>query len=132
MSLPSRFSIYIDGRPVAIPQEPQENHHPIFDAQAGNPGAGTPPAVFEVQEGQGGIQLVSGSYALGRFQVEDMSLMPKRVGWCKRDEAQMLQPIHVRNEGNGPELSFSGMLMSGQLRTLCLIYYNRCQIGVYR
>ncbi|KAH6951529.1 hypothetical protein DER45DRAFT_648410 [Fusarium avenaceum] len=107
MSLPDRFTIFVGGRPVVSP----ENHgdrEDYFQAEAGGPYPGPPPAVFEVQPGPQGIQLVSGEYAFGRHQVEDLSLMPKRVGWCKRNHSQMLQPVQVRPGNDGPELSFSG------------------------
>ncbi|KAG5660052.1 hypothetical protein KAF25_003574 [Fusarium avenaceum] len=107
MSLPNRFIIFIDGRPVVSP----ENHgdrEEYFQAEAGGPHPGPPPAVFEVRPVPGGLNLVSGEYALGRHQVEDRSLMPKRVGWCKRDHSQMLQPVQVRPGNDGLELSFSG------------------------
>ncbi|KAM0231669.1 hypothetical protein ACHAP5_010985 [Fusarium lateritium] len=107
MSLPSRFTIFVDGRPVVSP-ESQASEEEYFQAQAGGPTSGPPPAVFQVQPSYNGLQLVSGEYALGRYQVEDLSLMPKRVGWCKRHQAQMLQPIQVQDGNTGPELSFSG------------------------
>jgi hypothetical protein len=74
--------------------------------------------VFEVQPGFNGLQLISGDYALGRYQVEDRSLMPKRVGWCKREQAQMLQPIQIQNGASGPELSFSGMPRSSYIENV--------------
>ncbi|KAM0192688.1 hypothetical protein ACHAPA_005789 [Fusarium lateritium] len=107
MSLPNRFTIFVDGRPVVSP-EGQGDGEEYFQAQAGGPNPGPPPAVFEVQPGFNGLQLVSGEYALGRYQVEDRSLMPKRVGWCRREQAQMLQPVQVQDGNSGPELSFSG------------------------
>ncbi|SPJ87806.1 uncharacterized protein FTOL_12275 [Fusarium torulosum] len=107
MSLPGRFTIFVGGRPVVRP-EGQGNEDEYFQARAGGPNSGSPPAVFEVKPSHNGLQLVSGEYALGRYQIEDLSLMPKRVGWCKRDRAQMLQPIQIEDGVSGPELRFSG------------------------
>lgn len=95
--------------------EGQGNEDEYFQARAGGPNSGSPPAVFEVKPSHNGLQLVSGEYALGRYQIEDLSLMPKRVGWCKRDRAQMLQPIQIEDGVSGPELRFSGMLRSSYI-----------------
>ncbi|WZH49730.1 uncharacterized protein QYS62_010937 [Fusarium acuminatum] len=105
--LPDRFIIFVDGRPVVSP-ESQASEEEYFQAEAGGLDSGPPPAVFEVQGGHRGLQLVSGEYALGRYQIEDRSLMPKRVGWCRKNQSEMLQPIEIRDGNTGPELSFSG------------------------
>jgi hypothetical protein len=109
--LPDRFIIFVDGRPVVSP-ESQASEEEYFQAEAGGLDSGPPPAVFEVQGGHRGLQLVSGEYALGRYQIEDRSLMPKRVGWCRKNQSEMLQPIEIRDGNTGPELSFSGILRS--------------------
>jgi hypothetical protein len=114
MSLPGRFAIFVGGRPVVRP-EGQGDEEEYFQARAGGPNSGPPPAVFEVQPFDEGLQLVSGEYALGRYRIEDLSLMPKRVGWCKRNQAHMLQPVQIRQGGSGPELSFSGMSRSSNI-----------------
>ncbi|KIL87445.1 hypothetical protein FAVG1_09151 [Fusarium avenaceum] len=107
-SLPSRFNIFIGGRPVVNP-ETEHDDEEYFQAQAGGPHSGPPAAaVFEVQPGPEGLQLVSGEYVLGRHRIEDLSLGPKRVGWCKKPHSQMIQPVEVRPGNDGPELRFSG------------------------
>lgn len=111
MSLPNRFTIFVGGRPVVSPEN-QGDEDEYFQAEAGGPHPGPRPAVFEAQPSPDGLQLISGEFALGRHRVEDLSLRPKRVGWCKRDHSHMLQPIEVRPGRDGPELRFSGMLWS--------------------
>ncbi|KAF4962110.1 hypothetical protein FSARC_9795 [Fusarium sarcochroum] len=97
--IPGRFTIIVDGRPVA---NPHENGERVFQAQSGVENSDA--AVFELHDGH----LVSGDWALGRYRIEDMSLQPKRILWCKREESNELQPVQVEHHGNGPELKFSG------------------------
>ncbi|KAG5799716.1 hypothetical protein H9Q69_001227 [Fusarium xylarioides] len=96
MSIPGRFMIIVDGKPVA---NPQDNGEPMIQAQPGDPAA-----IFELRNGR----LFSGEWALGRLNFEDRSLMPKRVLWRKREEAEELQPVQVQDFDGPPALNFSG------------------------
>ncbi|KAF9775879.1 hypothetical protein IL306_005987 [Fusarium sp. DS 682] len=96
MSLPGRFMIIVDGKPVT---NPQENGEPMIQAQSGDPAA-----IFELRDGR----LLSGDWALGRLNFEDRSMMPKRVLWRRKEEAQELQPVQVEDFGGSPELKFAG------------------------
>ncbi|KAL6916846.1 hypothetical protein ACHAPO_006805 [Fusarium lateritium] len=109
MSLPRRFSISIDGKPVGMPRENPEQM-PLAKAAD----YGDQPAVFEIRDDH----LVSGPLAMGRRNMEDRSMRPKNVVWCTMDQMYELQPVHVEDRGNGPELSFSGCklaLVEGQI-----------------
>ncbi|QPC71128.1 hypothetical protein HYE68_001880 [Fusarium pseudograminearum] len=99
MSLPRRFSISINGRPIGMPRS-----NPDEPTQAKACDMGDEPAVFEIQD----RHLVSGPFAMGRHCVEDLSLRPKRVLWCPREQMGMLRPVDVLDKGNGPELGLSG------------------------
>ncbi|RGP71039.1 hypothetical protein FSPOR_3727 [Fusarium sporotrichioides] len=65
---------------------------------------GERPAVFEIQ----GEHLVCGPFVMGRQQIEDFSMLPKRVVWCPKDQMHQLQPVRIENRGKGPELSLNG------------------------
>ncbi|KAF4345036.1 hypothetical protein FBEOM_910 [Fusarium beomiforme] len=97
MSLPGKFIIVVDGKPVA---NPQENGEPFIQAQSGDP-----PAIFELRGGR----LISGDWALGRLHFEDRSLLPKRLLWRRKEEVEELQPVQVEEYGGPPELKFSGI-----------------------
>ncbi|KAJ4002634.1 hypothetical protein NW752_002545 [Fusarium irregulare] len=95
MSLPRRFSITIDGMPVAMPKsDPRER------PQAEPARNGERPAVFEIVENH----LVCGELVMGRSFMEDRSLMPKRVIWSPIQEMNQIQPIRVEQGEDGPEL----------------------------
>lgn len=101
MSLPRRFSITIDGMPVAMPKsDPQER------PQAEPARNGERPAVFEIVENH----LVCGELVMGRSFIEDRSLMPKRVIWSPVQEMNQIQPIRVEQGEDGPELRLQGMI----------------------
>ncbi|RGP76704.1 hypothetical protein FLONG3_5144 [Fusarium longipes] len=94
-SLPHRFTITVDGKHIAKPEQKSEE---LFQAETGNE-----PAVFELQ----GDHLVSGDFTLGRWIIENKSLQPKPLMWHKNDEAsEKLQPVKVKDGANGPEISF--------------------------
>jgi hypothetical protein len=100
MSLPRRFSISIDGKPVAMPKgDPMERPQ----AQAVN--RGEEPAVFQIENDH----LVSGPFVMGRQYMEDRSLMPKRVVWCFKDQMNSMQPVQVEQHGDSPHISLNGM-----------------------
>ncbi|KAI1020980.1 hypothetical protein LB503_010206 [Fusarium chuoi] len=120
MSIPGRFMIIVDGKPVG---NPQDNGEPMIQAQPGDPAA-----IFELRDGR----LFSGEWALGRLNFEDRSMMPKRVLWRRREEVESLQPVQVQEYGGPPELKFSGMLYhTAALAVLRLTTSNRCWSGIY-
>ncbi|KAL4731596.1 hypothetical protein ACLX1H_000571 [Fusarium chlamydosporum] len=96
-ALPRRFSISIDGKPVAMPKGQIEEQ---TQAQAVGFGNDDGPAIFEIQD----EHLVSGPFVMGRFFVEDRSLMPKRVSWFNRERMDQVQPVHVEFGEKGPEI----------------------------
>ncbi|KAG8672438.1 hypothetical protein FPOAC2_05826 [Fusarium poae] len=109
MSLPRRFSISIDGKPVVMPREDPEQM-----PQAKTSDYGDQPAVFEILGGH----LISGPFAMGRRNMEDRSLHPKSVVWCTMEHMNELQPVQVEMREDGPELSFNGCrlaLIEGQV-----------------
>ncbi|KAF4993158.1 hypothetical protein FGRMN_6643 [Fusarium graminum] len=105
MSVPPRFHILVDGRPVPMPSPGslEEGYRCIAEIEGDGP-----PAVFELRQEYGPGQLVSGPFALGRHQVEDRSLMPKPVFWVKAEHVESLQPLEVKDRGNGNEILFQG------------------------
>lgn len=102
-ALPRRFSISIDGKPVAMPKGQIEEQ---TQAQAVGFGNDDGPAIFEIQD----EHLVSGPFVMGRFFVEDRSLMPKRVSWFNRERMDQVQPVHVEFGEKGPEIKLRGIL----------------------
>ncbi|CEF78122.1 unnamed protein product [Fusarium graminearum] len=99
MSFPRRFSISIDGRPVGMPKD-----DPAARPQAHAADMHDRPAIFEIQ----GDHLTCGSLVMGRQNMEDRSLMPKRVVWCPMDQMDQIQPVRIQDRGNGPELDLNG------------------------
>ncbi|GKU05499.1 hypothetical protein FLAG1_08615 [Fusarium langsethiae] len=99
MSFPRRFSITIDGKPVGMPRQ-----NPAELTQAHACDMGDRPAVFEIED----EHLVSGPFVMGRHNMEDRSLMPKRVVWCTRNQMHQVQPVRIEDRGKGPELSLNG------------------------
>ncbi|RGP69193.1 hypothetical protein FLONG3_7829 [Fusarium longipes] len=97
--LPRRFSISIDGQPIAMPTSVPDR----TQAQPVGPG-GFQPAVFEVWN----EHLVAGPFVMGRVFAEDRSLMPKRVVWCERDDVNQVQPVQVQMGEDGPQIKLSG------------------------
>ncbi|KAF5662682.1 hypothetical protein FHETE_7788 [Fusarium heterosporum] len=117
MSVPSRFLIFVDGRPLPMPSPGslEDGYRCIAEIEGGDP-----PAIFELrQEEYGPGQLVSGPFALGRHRVEDLSLRPKPIIWVKAEDIHSLQPLEVRDRGNGNEIIFQGrqgiILQEGKL-----------------
>ncbi|RGP71038.1 hypothetical protein FSPOR_3726 [Fusarium sporotrichioides] len=94
-SLPHRFTIVVDGKHVAKPEQKSEE---MFQAQSGDE-----PAIFELK----GDRLVSGDFTLGRWIVEDMTDQPKPIMWRKNEEdSRDLRPVTVTDGANGPEIKF--------------------------
>lgn len=121
MSIPGRFMIIVDGKPVG---NPQDNGEPMIQAQPGDPAA-----IFEFRDGR----LFSGEWVLGRLNYEDRSMMPKRVLWRRREEVESLQPVQVEEYGGPPELKFSGMIYhTVAFVVLRLTTSNRGWSGIHR
>jgi hypothetical protein len=100
-ALPRRFSITIDGTPVAMPHtSPDERPQAEAVGRGGNR-----PAIFEIEN----EHLVSGPLVMGRSSMEDRSLMPKRVIWCSKDDMYEVQPVRVEMNENGPQIKLRGM-----------------------
>jgi len=98
-SLPRRFTITVDGKHIAKPEQKNEE---MFQAESGNE-----PAVFEIKDDR----LVCGEWTLGRWVVENKSYLAKPVMWRKNEEAsQELQPVEVKVGATGPEITFGGEL----------------------
>ncbi|KAM0426563.1 hypothetical protein ACHAPT_008255 [Fusarium lateritium] len=98
-SLPRPFTITVDGKNVAPPVDDGEDR---IHAETG-PEA----AVFTLKN----CRLESEGWSLGRFQIEDMSLLPKRVYWFKpgipgQDDA--IQPVFAEKNGDSFVLKFGG------------------------
>lgn len=99
-NLPRRFSISIDGKPVAMPRSNIEDWPQATPLENG----GERPAIFEIKDDH----LVSGDYVLGRSMIEPMIVAPKPVFWCHKQNIGQIQPVQVEDRGNGPEIRFRG------------------------
>ncbi|KAJ4118918.1 hypothetical protein NW768_010658 [Fusarium equiseti] len=94
-SLPHRFTIAVDGKHIAKPEQKSEE---MFQAESGDQ-----PAVFEIKDDR----LVCGEWTLGRWVVENKSYLAKPVMWRKNEEAsQELQPVEFKVGATGPEITF--------------------------
>ncbi|GKU10042.1 unnamed protein product [Fusarium langsethiae] len=83
-SLPHRFTIVVDGKHVAKPEQKSEE---MFQAQSGDE-----PAIFELK---------------GDRLFEDMTDQPKPIMWRKNEEdSRDLRPVTVTDGANGPEIKF--------------------------
>ncbi|KAK7429444.1 hypothetical protein QQZ08_004036 [Neonectria magnoliae] len=106
-SIDRDFTIIVDGQPISNPRGDDDRIH----AEAGSDAA-----VFSLRDSR----LQSGDWFLGRFAIEDRSLMPKRVYWFKAgsDEEHNIQPVHARQKGESYELRFSDaplVILDGKL-----------------
>ncbi|KAF5568522.1 hypothetical protein FPHYL_2770 [Fusarium phyllophilum] len=101
-SLPERFVIIVDGQHVT---KPEHDHNETRPAEVGDKSSA---ATFELQ----GDTLVSGDWALGcsklAGQVANHFRVPASVVvWFRKDQAQELYPVIVKEEDNGPQLRFA-------------------------
>ncbi|EWG53703.1 hypothetical protein FVEG_12077 [Fusarium verticillioides 7600] len=101
-SLPERFVIIVDGQHVA---KPEHDHNEIRPAEVGDKSSA---ATFELQ----GDTLVSGDWALGcsklAGQVANHFRVPASVVvWFRKDQAQELYPVLVKEGEDGPQLRFA-------------------------
>ncbi|KAJ4177524.1 hypothetical protein NW767_010148 [Fusarium falciforme] len=95
-SLPRPFTITVDGQKVA---PPVENGDDRIHATTGNDAA-----VFTLND----CHLKSNGWFLGRYQVEDRSLLPKRVYWFQAGQEDRIQPVFAVEEGDSVVLKFGG------------------------
>jgi hypothetical protein len=97
-SLPSSFTIVLDGSPVAKVAADSEDH---VQAQLGEEAA-----VFTLKDGR----LECDGWALGRNITENRSFLPKKVLWFKSNEenANVVQPVTAHEDGDSFKLKFAG------------------------
>lgn len=100
-SLTRPFTITVDGQKVA---PPVENGDGRIHAATGNDAA-----VFTLND----CHLHSNGWFLGRFQVEDRSLLPKRIYWFKAGQEDSIQPVFAVEEGDSVVLKFTGTYVRG-------------------
>ncbi|PNP82669.1 hypothetical protein FNYG_03900 [Fusarium nygamai] len=114
-SLPERFVIIIDGQHVTKPeQDPNE----IRPAEVGDKSSA---AAFELQ----GDILVSGDWALGCSKLagkvaNNFRVPASAVVWFRKDQAQELYPVIVKECENGPQLRFAHNSIDDEGRPLAL------------
>ncbi|KAF5668527.1 hypothetical protein FDENT_11799 [Fusarium denticulatum] len=101
-SLPERFVIIVDGQHVT---KPEHDHNEIRPAEVGDKSSA---ATFELQ----GDTLVSGDWALGCSKLADkvanhFRVPASAVVWFRKDQAQELYPVSVKEGENGPQLRFA-------------------------
>ncbi|KAF4415896.1 hypothetical protein FACUT_13029 [Fusarium acutatum] len=101
-SLPERFVIIIDGQHVTKPEHDQNEIRP---AEVGDKSSA---ATFELQ----GDTLVSGDWALGCSKLagkvtSNFRVPASAVVWFRKDQAQELYPVIVKEGENGPQLRFA-------------------------
>ncbi|KAF5625416.1 uncharacterized protein FTJAE_9993 [Fusarium tjaetaba] len=101
-SLPERFVIILDGQHVT---KPEHDHNEIRPAEVGDKSSA---ATFELQ----GDTLVSGDWALGCSKLAGQAANHFRVPatpvvWFRKDQAQELYPVLVKEGENGPQLRFA-------------------------
>ncbi|KAE8342102.1 hypothetical protein BDV24DRAFT_162657 [Aspergillus arachidicola] len=103
-TLPSSFIITLDGTPIAKNVNPDEEQiHAETDHNN--------PAVFTFNNGL----LESDGWYLGRFQIEDRSLLPKRVLWHKKGGEvgeDLIQKTTIDNEGGQLVLKNGGTVLT--------------------
>lgn len=99
-SLGKPFTIEIDGAPVVkLTDQIQER----TQAQVSDSGAA---AVFTLKDDR----ISSDGHVLGRYTIENRSLMPKEVFWFpKSDGATRSQAVSVEKSGDSYKLRFGGM-----------------------
>ncbi|KAK6819064.1 hypothetical protein RU639_008174 [Aspergillus parasiticus] len=103
-NLPSSFIITLDGIPIAKNIDPNEEQ---IHAEADH----NNPAVFTFNDGL----LESDGWYLGRFLIEDRSLLPKRVLWHKKGGEvgeDLIQKTTIDNDGGELVLKNGGTVLT--------------------
>lgn len=113
-SIPSPFTIKINGKPVAKLDESAESRTPAM--------LGKDAAVFSLKNSR----LQSGDWIMGRDLMENRSFGPKKVSWYKAnaENEKRVQLITAKKEGEAYQLMFTSMLelLSHVTR------YDRCML----
>jgi hypothetical protein len=99
-SIPSPFTIKINGKPVAKLHEGAEGRIPAK--------IGKDAAVFTLKNSR----LQSGDWIMGRDLMENRSFGPKKVSWYKANEEneKRVQLVTAKKEGEAYQLMFTSML----------------------
>ncbi|OAL44086.1 hypothetical protein IQ07DRAFT_615920 [Pyrenochaeta sp. DS3sAY3a] len=101
-SIPSKFTIEINGKPIANVDDGAEDH---TQAKLGQDAA-----VFSLKDSR----LQSGGWIIGRNWTENRSFGPKKVSWYKAnaDNEEQVQPVTAKKEADTYHLIFTnGNLM---------------------
>ena len=100
-SLPERFVIVVDGQHLI---KPEHDPNEIRPAEVGDKFFA---ATFELQ----GDTLVSGDWALGCSKLAGKVIGNRApasaVVWLRKDQAQEVYPVTVKDGEDGPQLRFS-------------------------
>jgi hypothetical protein len=106
-SLPSPFTIEIDGKPVtAVPAGAEDRTQATI---------GTDAAVFELKNSR----LQSDGWILARSRVEDRSALPKMVLWFKADSDLPVHAVTATQDGDEYQLKFSSQCALESGRSVC-------------
>ncbi|KAF5602262.1 hypothetical protein FPCIR_1991 [Fusarium pseudocircinatum] len=112
-SLPKHFIIIVDGQHVAKPENDRDEIRP---AQVGEK-----PATFELD----GNHLISGDWALGLSKLEGHvpgTRAPSlAVFWFRKDQADELYPVYLKEGDDGPQLRFALSPVDEQGRPLAVL-----------
>jgi hypothetical protein len=100
-SLPSPFTIEIDGKPIAKLAAGADDH---TQARLGDEAA-----VFSLKD----KRLQCGDWIVGRDLTENRSFLPKKVAWYKagKENEERVQPVTARKEGEEYQLVFTSTLI---------------------
>ena len=99
-SIPSHFTIEIDGKPIAKVDGGAEDH---TEAKLGEE-----PAIFSLKDSR----LQCGDRIMGRNLAENRSFGPKPVSWYKAnaENEKRVQAVTAKKEGDAYQLLFASML----------------------
>ncbi|KAF4947397.1 hypothetical protein FGADI_10468 [Fusarium gaditjirri] len=111
-AFPKHFIIIVDGQLVTKPENDRDEIRP---AQVGET-----PATFEFD----GNRLISGDWAMGcsklEGQVPGTTSPSLAVFWFRKDQAEELYPVYLKEGENGPQLRFACNPTDEQGRTLAV------------
>ncbi|KAF1946862.1 hypothetical protein EJ02DRAFT_450213 [Clathrospora elynae] len=94
-SLPSPFTVEIDGKPITAASS--------SDSDRTQAKTGTDAAVFELKDSR----LQSNGWILARARSEDRSFLPKQVYWFKEDTDTQVHAVTATKDGDSYQLKFS-------------------------
>jgi hypothetical protein len=115
-SLPSPFTIEIDGKPIAKLAADADDH---TQARLGDDAA-----VFSLKD----KRLQCGDWIVGRDLTENRSFLPKKVAWYKagKENEERVQPVTARKEGEEYQLVFTSTFI---MLDCVPAYTNSCADG---